>query len=217
MNKLIKVLTIFLLTGVCALFLTGCEKHTRYKILTFFFTGVPPIDGEVKDVAGKSAGIKKPKKKRVYPAFVHGPKASGECYYCHDTDSTQSFKQSKRRRGGGMPNLKDIKPGRLVTSRKAICIQCHTSKSSEMRYVENLWIHGPLAEGHCTACHDYHQSRFRYMLLKDNSIDLCTGCHTGGFLELTEEHKRGEECISCHNPHMGVNRLLLRKDFDEVF
>lgn len=217
MNKLFKVLIIFLLTGACALFLTGCEKQARYKVLTFFFTGVPPIDGKVKDNAVQTAAVKKPKKRQVYPAFVHGPKASGECFYCHDTDSTQSFKQTKKSRGGGMPNLKDIKPGRLIVDRKDLCVQCHTSKSSEMRYVEDLWIHGPLAEGSCTACHDYHETRFRYMLRKESSIDLCTRCHADGFLEQTEEHTNGEECTSCHNPHIGANRLLLRKDFDEVF
>ena len=183
--------------------------------MTFFFTGVPPIDGVKKDKTDKKDKVKKARsRKRIPQIFIHGPKAAGECFHCHDTTSTQSFRQTKK---GGVPRLGDIKPGRLVAPLKELCIQCHTSKSPALRYAENLWVHGPIAEGFCTSCHDYHQTKFNYMLVRESSIDLCTQCHAEGFIVETEEHTRGEECISCHNPHLGANRLLLRKDFDEVF
>ncbi len=204
-----------LLLAVIALLVTGCEKQTKYKVLTFFFTGVPPIDGVKESDSGKKEAAKKKKSRRRIPQiFIHGPKASGECFYCHDTASTQSFRQTKQ---GGVPRLGQIKPGRLVAPLKELCVQCHISKSPELQYISNLWVHGPIAEGFCTSCHDYHQTKFEYMLLRESSIDLCTQCHAGGFIVETEAHTGGEECISCHNPHLGANRLLLRKDFDEVF
>jgi predicted CXXCH cytochrome family protein len=212
MKKIEGILLIILLAGVFSIFLTGCEKHVRHKVLTFFFTGVPPLEGDKSEEVEKEAGIKKPKgKKRIPSVFVHGPKAAGECFLCHDTDSTLSFKRMKR--GVGMPKLGDITPGRLVAPLKELCIQCHTSKSSNGK----LWVHGPLSGGVCTSCHDYHQSGFRYMLFKESSIDLCSQCHAKGYITQIEEHQSGEECISCHNPHIGANRLLLRKDFNEVF
>ena len=197
-------------------FMNGCDKHSRYKVLTFFFTGVPPIDGsQVVKKKGKTRADRKKKKKiRKFTSFVHGPKASGECFFCHDTSSSQSFRNLRK---GGMPRLGEIKPGRLVADLKEICIQCHTSKSSYIQYAQNLWLHGPVSSGNCTSCHDYHQTRFRYMLFTDNSRDLCTRCHKDGFMLQTESHNNKKQCISCHNPHIGANRLLLRKDYDEVF
>ncbi len=196
------------------MFMAGCEKHTRYRVLTFFFTGVPPIDGTAADDSAAKVVAKAKRKRPVPQIFLHGPKAAGECFQCHDTASTQSFRNVRK---GGMPKFSDIKPGRLIMPIKELCVNCHTSKSADLRYFENLWVHGPIAEGYCTSCHDYHQTKYRYMLLKENSRDLCTQCHAEGFILQTEEHKSDEECISCHNPHLGANRLLLRKDFDEVF
>ncbi len=211
-----KTILLVLLMAACALIIAGCEKQTKYEILTFFFTGVPPIDGERREVDGEVNVDRKPKQKRPAPqVFIHGPKAAGECFYCHDTDSTLSFQRVKK--GGGMPRLGDITPGRLTMPFKDLCIQCHTSKSSELRFTEDLWVHGPLSDGQCTACHDYHQTKYQYMLLSESSIELCSRCHAKGYIMQTEEHKSEEECISCHNPHVGANRLLLRKDFDEVF
>jgi predicted CXXCH cytochrome family protein len=212
-----KTLLVLILAGMLALLVSGCEKQSRYQVLTFFFTGVPPIDGTVAEKKADDKKIMKRKKRSamIPKVFIHGPKAAGECFYCHNTDSTQSFRSVKR--GGGMPSLGDITPGRLAVSPKDLCVQCHTSKSTELRFTEGLWVHGPLSGGSCNACHDYHQTVNRYMLHKESSIELCTQCHAKGYIMQTKEHVTEDECISCHNPHVGENRLLLRKDFDEVF
>jgi predicted CXXCH cytochrome family protein len=215
MNKLIYSI----LLSVIFIFVSGCDKHTRYKVLTVFFTGVPPIDGsQVVMKKDRARGVKKKQRKKrrrlKSKVFVHGPKASGECFYCHDTARSQSFRRMKE---GGVPDLGKIKPGRLIDDLEVLCIQCHTSKSAEIQYVQNMWVHGPVSTGNCTACHDYHQTKFNYMLFTDDSRDLCMQCHKEGFMIQSESHKNKKQCISCHNPHIGADRLLLRKDYDEIF
>lgn len=213
-RRIVFVIFMVLISGILA---AGCAQESRHKVLTFFFTGVPPLGGEIDQETGEKIVAKKKRKKRnVAKVFIHGPKAAGECFYCHDTDSSQSFR-TVRKSGGGMPRMDDITPGRLAVARKDLCTQCHTSKSSEFRYSQNMWVHGPLSDGACTACHDYHQTQNQYMLFKEKSVDLCTQCHAKGYLMLTEAHNNEDECISCHNPHVGTDRLMLRKDFDEVF
>jgi predicted CXXCH cytochrome family protein len=207
---------VLVVTGILVLFTAGCDKYTKHEVLTFFFTGVPsPDEKNTTAEAGKRRVVEKPKKKKIPVMYIHGPKAAGECFHCHNTDSTQSFRTVKR--GTGMPKLTDITPGRLTTSKQELCIQCHATKSAELMFTDNLWVHGPLADGLCTACHDYHATKFPYMLFSDSSIVLCTQCHEKGYITQIEEHIKEEECISCHNPHMGANRLLLKKDYDEVF
>jgi predicted CXXCH cytochrome family protein len=210
------MLLVLVVTGMIVLFAAGCEKHTKHEVLTFFFTGVPDPDAErLSQTRGEKIAVKKKRRRPIRQVYTHGPKASGECFYCHNTDSTQSFKSLKK--GKGMPQLSDITPGRLVTSKKALCVQCHTTKSAELMFTDNLWVHGPLADGLCTACHDYHETKYPYMLKSKSSIKLCTQCHAKGFISEIEGHKNEDECISCHNPHVGLNRLLLRRDYNEVF
>ena len=203
--------------GSFAIFAAGCEKHTRYKVLTFFFTGVPPITGG--QHLGTAAGSVKEErtKRRVKQSivFMHGPKASNQCYYCHNTASSKSFRAIET--GSSMPRLGEIKPGRLVLPIKELCIQCHVTKSTDVAYVGDLWLHGPLADGNCVICHDYHETKYKYMLYTERTNELCGRCHADGFLGSSEEHKRGSECTECHNPHLGANRLLLKKDYNEIF
>jgi predicted CXXCH cytochrome family protein len=212
-----KIFLVIFLTGILCMLMSGCEKQSRHKVLTFFFTGVPPLGGEIGEMVEYESKVKKRKRKLNVPkVFIHGPKAAGECFYCHDTDSSQSFRKV-RKTGGGMPRMGDISPGRLAVPKKELCVQCHTSKSAEFRYTQNMWVHGPLSDGECNACHDYHQTQNRYMLIKEKSIDLCTQCHANGYIMKTEVHNTKDECISCHNPHVGADRLMLRADFNELF
>lgn len=209
------------LLGIIIVFITGCDRAARYKVLTFFFTGVPPLDQEIKDESGEVRTIKKAevKKKRYIPtvSYAHGPYAAGQCELCHDASATVGFRKSGKEEPKGVPQLAQTTPGRLVTPLKELCIECHIDKSKEAEYRKGLWFHGPVANGNCTFCHGPHQSRFQYILLKETTIELCTQCHTSENIIGTEEHKGEKECTSCHNAHMGINRFLLKKDFNEIF
>jgi len=198
------------------LFASGCDKYTRYKVSSFFFTGVPPLEEANRvDTARTQAGGKERKRIRIKKVvkYIHGPKASGECYHCHEA----SGRKRKKVGIGAPPSLQATMPGKLTESLKKLCIKCHASKSAEAAQIKNLWLHRSTTEGNCTLCHNPHESPFRYMLITEKSTDLCTQCHLKEYLQRIEEHTENRVCISCHNPHIGKNRFLLKKDFNEVF
>lgn len=213
------------------MFASGCDKYARHEVLTFFFTGVPPIDGEedLQSESSLSRGLtieERREKKRIeakrmveeqkIPSYVHGPYASGQCYLCHSTASSATFRTFVKKRSGTKGTQMGGVSLRLVMEENKLCIDCHAEKSVDVAYGKGLWVHGPVSKGICTACHSPHQSPYEYMLLTGNSKDMCSKCHAEGFIEETEDHLRGDECTSCHNPHVGKSRFLLKKDFDET-
>jgi predicted CXXCH cytochrome family protein len=192
-------------------------------VLTFFFTGVPPLEEEKKveemDTT-ETLTVKKIKKKRIPPepvSFAHGPFAAGQCYQCHEISATVGFRKFDKEEPKGIPKLTQAIPGRLVVPLEQLCTECHMEKSVMSASNKDLWVHGPVASGNCAICHSPHKSRFQYMLLSEKTTDLCSQCHSKGNIMETEEHVKDEECISCHNPHLGKDRFLLKKDFNEVF
>lgn len=227
-NKLILYIVLTCIFLVCA---SGCDKYARHEVLTFFFTGVPPVDGE-KDMQSQpslSRGLtleeRREAKKREaeqkmreqkIPSYAHGPFAAGQCDLCHSTSSSATFRTFVKRKSGTKGTRMGGVSLRLIMEDNELCIDCHTSKSVDIAYGKGLWVHGPVSKGICTVCHSAHQSPYPFMLLEKSSKDMCTKCHTEGFMADTEDHQKDEECTSCHNPHVGKSRFLLKKDYDET-
>lgn len=209
-----KACNIFLLIVLLA---SGCDKLTKRQILIFIF---PPLAKEKESVAKKVETTKPSpilKKSGPPPAyFVHGPKAQGECNQCHESSDSYAFRKTDGTGTSALTSGRSVS-GRLVQPVSVLCVDCHASKSQKVVSGDHLWLHGPVAQGECTLCHQPHQSEFRYFLLKKNSVELCGDCHAKGYISVNEGHTKGEECISCHNPHAGKDRLLLKKDYKEAF
>ncbi len=207
---------------ILSMFTAGCDKYTRYRVITFFFTGVPPID-EGSVIPKKKASPIPIEKKKILSKetmpFVHGPFGAGQCDLCHEAVSPEGPKKPSKEepKKTAFGSLQRLIPQKLVAPLKEMCIECHITKSIEQAYNKGLWMHGPVSDGLCTGCHDPHQTPFKYILLKGKSIDLCTQCHAEGLILKTEDHTKNEECVSCHNPHMGKDRFLLKKDYKEEF
>ncbi len=214
-GRIFKACNFFLLIVLLA---SGCDKLTKRKILVFVF---PPLAKEKKSVT-ETVETTKPSsmtKKSVSPPpayFVHGPKAQGECNQCHESSGSYAFRKLDATGTSALSSGRSVS-GRLVQPVSLLCVDCHASKSQKVVYGDHLWLHGPVAQGECTLCHQPHQSEFRYLLLKNRSVELCGSCHTKGYISENEEHTKGEECISCHNPHAGKNHLLLKKDYKEAY
>jgi predicted CXXCH cytochrome family protein len=212
-----------LLAAVTTLMLSGCDKYTKHRILTFFFTGVPPIDGGQQvqkrmTQAELAKHIRKRRKKREesnIPAYQHGPFAANQCNQCHATASSATFRKDVKNISGISGTLKGGISARLVLPLRDLCIDCHAAKAVEAAFRKGLWVHGPVSRGICTVCHSPHQSPYKAMLLDGDTRDMCRKCHMKGFITETEDHLRDVECTECHNPHMGKDRFLLKKDFKE--
>ncbi len=45
--------------------------------------------------------------------------------------------------------------------------------------------------------------------------EICHNCHSDEKVMNIPDHSKPGECLDCHNPHLGKNRLLLKKEYQE--
>jgi len=140
--------------------------------------------------------------------YVHGPAGVYQCVSCHDPSTRPSKYKVKN-------------------SDVWLCAECHSDKISKFK--ANSFIHGPVEVGMCLVCHNAHSSENPYQL-KASVNDLCLGCHSGlqvpvhftqgtgkghpvsGAVDPRSPINEKLSCVSCHNPHGGVNRVFFEKD-----
>jgi predicted CXXCH cytochrome family protein len=181
----------------------GCGTEERYKVLSFFFDGVPKPGEENKPPPPKgpwglpvepgSAAAKEFPVAQATPGPAmppppvseHAPYRNRDCFSCHETESSMA----------------------PATSGAALCRKCHAA------YLDppmTDWVHGPAALGQCSLCHVSHKSQFPALLAKAQR-DLCLRCHVEPGLLEEPYHKAAaaKDCSACHDPHMAGNRLLL--------
>jgi len=181
-----------MLAGLLVLIPVGCGRVARHKILTFFFEGVPPLDGDPN--AGKRrTGVTQQTNLRATERAVKVVKKSSssrhepaaDCGKCHrSTTVWDDFVKP-------LPDL---------------CYSCHTDYRASGGY-----LHGPVSVGACMFCHDAHQSKYMH-LQKEPQPELCFQCHMRQDIESIAGHQDSASvsCTKCHNPHIGPTRKLLR-------
>ncbi len=212
------------LLSVLVMALSACDGNRRHQVLTFFFTGVPPLDADKKRVSKDKQPIEtiQEMKKLIseQKLYSHPIYAAGQCEQCHRITIRfavpgQAGPSAVFRKGGGMP-------GGLVRPREKLCIKCHENKSAGSGLTKGLRLHPTSAKGACLLCHDPHQSTNTYMLLQKPE-NICGPCHLEKNIPCglpadmnSPDTAFPNACLSCHNPHMGINRLLLTKDYTEV-
>lgn len=221
--------------GLIGLVLGGCGRETRYEVLTFFFTGVPPLEEwgkpakpetAVEPRLSRAANVRQKLEERkrrdlliqvARLGWTHGPYGARQCSRCHALQGSLSFVSGAKRGTATVPTSAAA-TGRLHVPVTELCLGCHTGKSREAAAEKNLWLHAPVAAGRCVECHSPHQSRRRFMLYETDNVALCTRCHDGaGLRQRTPVHTREPEtdCVECHNPHMGRTAMNLKSDYDE--
>lgn len=222
---------------------TGCAPQTRHDLLTFFFTGVPPLEAPASDAAGQKRAEQIPSRRQEHdqsfgrhaavqpqadpakaapqkPRFYSHPIwYDGDCAACHQGSGIfgfQAARQQKKPVGERIFHGGGGMPGALLSPKEMLCTGCHTDKTGIRAIKEQLWLHNTTAKGDCLACHDAHQSG-NPGVLRRPADQLCQTCHTTEKLAGIPMHRGGTEpCLSCHNPHMGKDRSLLTRDYREV-
>ena len=121
----------------------------------------------------------------------HGMVNRRDCFACHDERSSSWT---------------------IPTDDAVLCAKCHDPRPA------GKFVHGPLAIGSCTVCHDPHGQTNPAFLIAAGEA-LCFRCHTeadvlkhmtmkpddaGAFL-------REKGCTFCHDPHQADRRFLLRE------
>ncbi|KKL17633.1 hypothetical protein LCGC14_2483600 [marine sediment metagenome] len=167
----------------------GCHAKARYRVLSFFFDGVPPPGQKRKSGGPGTPG--QPRSPGAGPAqpiiaSYHKPYGdSVKCANCHDANAPMKTRE---------------------TTLKA-CRRCH---APHFQRDPSDWVHGPVAVDDCLFCHKGHESEYR-SLLTAAPRELCLRCHDAGALLGRPYHRDlgKQTCSTCHDPHFAGNRLLL--------
>src|SRR5512140_1348344 len=87
------------------------------------------------------------------------------------------------------------------------CVECHTPEKIGLT---RRWIHAPLRNGSCAACHDPHGSTAPH-LLKAQGAAACLGCHDRSKFERKKIHPvlASKGCGACHDAHASDIKGLL--------
>ena len=99
-------------------------------------------------------------------------------------------------------------------------MSCHVDLSALM-LKEGAFVHKPVLEGECGACHKAHGSNERRLLTSSGSA-ICAGCHKpGDDKKFSEAHggisTKGADCTGCHQSHAGDDKRLLHLKKHEPF
>jgi len=172
-----------------ALLLSACSPSTRYRVLSFFFDGVPEpgvpvVEGYGPGPTGQDESAPGRARAPRVPVFAHAPFRENRCTACHNLNTGQLTKEV----------------------RAGLCMDCHTPPAEDAPY-----LHGPVAINDCVACHHFHASPHPKLLLQDLQ-SICFRCHDREDLS-AEPHDatiEGQACVVCHDPHGGAGRFFLK-------
>jgi predicted CXXCH cytochrome family protein len=186
--KIKNILVVFIPAALTVLI--SCSPKLSNNLLTFFFDGVPSIDSMKTESPSQI-------KNREYiqdtllavqvsggsDYTIHYPYKEKDCFSCHDEKSKSE----------------------LIMPQPGLCYTCHDDYSKNSKYV-----HGPVAAGYCTSCHNPHMSKEKKLLIRTGQ-QLCLDCHEAKSVFKSETHKHiaDSECTLCHNPHRGGDRFIL--------
>ena len=152
---------------MAAVLFSGCAARTNYKVLSFFFDGVPDPDKVVAKAEQKDDATGTTAQK----GSTHGPFASRNCEGCHQR---------------GMGN-------QLVLPVEKLCFKCHNLEVEKAKWVHGpvaaggcRVCHNPHRSGYpylldaslkevCFRCHE-ESSVMKNAAHEDISAG-CTGCH----------------------------------------
>jgi predicted CXXCH cytochrome family protein len=178
------------LAALCVVLLavwTGCSVEKHYKVLSFFFDGVPDPNAPPEAAQGArprpGVGRAGPGAVPAGPMVLHKPFAENKCDLCHTREA-----------------------GDMTAFNPQACLTCH--QDSLRKYPR---MHGPVVAGACLWCHAPHESPLA-ALLKAPSREICTQCHDAAVLSpVPVAHMdKARDCLECHVGHGSAKPNLLR-------
>lgn len=126
--------------------------------------------------------------------FPHAPVKDGDCASCH----VQRVKEHPQ---------KGAKSFELSAKGGALCKECHEGIGKKR------FLHAPVKDGDCVACHKPHGSNERYLLdVGDDRAPLCLNCHEAAPFKAKFMHGPAAvgSCNACHDPHESTEKWLMK-------
>ncbi|MBI3565904.1 MAG: DmsE family decaheme c-type cytochrome [Elusimicrobia bacterium] len=139
--------------------------------------------------------------------LLSSPKLANACESCHGAGSAHAESGD---------TSKIVNPKKLDAAATAdLCFTCHKDKSVMMWKTS---IHNQNGVS-CTNCHSVHEGQGRKSLVRGGT-DTCLQCHKKqkADMRLMSHHPVLEgkmECVSCHNPHGGIEGNLKADSMEE--
>ncbi len=140
-------------------------------------------------------------------------KQNSMCLACHQKDASHWNVGAHARNDVGCADCHDshakADPMKAALTQQDTCGTCHQAQTAG----QHLPYRHPTAEGKmaCTSCHAPHGSPNPAMLVKTNSVETCTSCHSDLRGPFAWEHQPvTEDCATCHAPHGSINPSMLK-------
>ena len=179
------------MAAALAVLWSGCATpEERYRVLSFFFDGVPDpstmvelVDGAVIWGSGEDARV----------VYEHKPVTEDACEDCH----------------GSFSNV-------YITSLdSSICLKCHEETPTQFPR-----MHGPVAAVACLWCHEPHRSPYRYLLREASPGLCIQCHEPGVLLgdDPPAHLDPARSCLDCHSGHGGdaAGFLIHKPDPEEA-
>ncbi len=191
--------------------------------------------------------------------FFHPQEGPDLCLTCHgdfiETSMEAQYAHAAMTEGESCQNCHaphaSMQQALLGTDTKTLCLSCHSEEihREDDRVINNVraeidgaeFLHGPIREDNCVACHQAHGSDVRsilnqsypaefYAAYEEGAYNLCFDCHdrtiieaertevTGfrdGDLNLHYLHvvqEKGRTCRACHSEHASVQPNHVRTE-----
>lgn len=181
-----KITLLFFASFVAISILTvQCTPEKKFRVLSFIFDGVPDPSKKTELVYSSSSDSIRvlSNNNGSSELHFHPPYFEKKCKSCHQ---------------GGTSNA-------LLMPMPDLCYTCHEDFN-----VKFQTLHGPVAAGYCTACHNQHESKLNKLLVREGQ-QICLFCHVSKDIMRNKIHSNINirSCTECHNPHGGENRGIL--------
>lgn len=190
-----RTLALLLVSATACCLLLACAETTRYRVLSFFFDGVPAPGEAERKAAEEAAQAATAEEARRTPKFQTGRVARSDARRMH-------------------PPYREMRCGEchamttravMLTPQDGLCRKCH-----DIPEVTG-YVHGPVAVSDCLFCHHHHGTQYPKLLL-DEPTAVCLRCHDRDDLIEGPHHDGNESCIKCHHGHGGSNRYFLKNE-----
>ncbi len=143
--------------------------------------------------------------------FLKTPHGPVECETCHGPGSLHV-------ESGGSEPIRSA--GAPVTSLVTTCLSCHEIGEGHL----SDYFRSPHGKNQvsCTDCHQVHQQKSGFGLLKLDTTPLCTSCHHSTEAEFRQPYHHpvlegGMSCLDCHSPHSDPERAARRHEVFSQF